>query len=175
MASYIVKIHPTLGIAVRSDGYVAIRKRGCGGGVMSYHWTAGSTFSNGYKVVTISYKRYSVHRLVAQTFIPNPENKPAVDHINRIRDDNRVENLRWATSKENNNNSIAVLNRTDYGVRFCDNPNEYKRLYRKANAQKILAYKREVYARKKAQGLVFHCCPDRKRRWHKPGECPACH
>lgn len=51
-----------------------------------------------------------IHRLIAEAFIPNPENKPCIDHINTIRHDNRIENLRWATYKENGNNEITKTN-----------------------------------------------------------------
>lgn len=54
-----------------------------------------------------------VHRLVAKAFIPNPENKPEIDHINTNQSDNRVENLRWVTSKENSNNPITIKHCSD--------------------------------------------------------------
>ena len=46
-------------------------------------------------------KTEKIHRLVAITFIDNPNNLPEVNHINHIRDDNRVDNLEWVTHKEN--------------------------------------------------------------------------
>lgn len=55
-------------------------------------------------------KTYGVHQLIAMTYIPNPENKPCVDHINTIRDDNRVENLRWCTILENFYNPLSYNN-----------------------------------------------------------------
>lgn len=56
-------------------------------------------------------------RLIAQTWIPNTDNKPEIDHLNAVRTDDRVENLRWVSSKENKENPQTKINRikVDYG------------------------------------------------------------
>ena len=83
---------------------------------------------DGYLILRLAkngkHKNYKVHRLVAQAFIPNPENKPCIDHINGIVSDNRLENLRWTTHKENNNNPITYQRLKDNAVhRYrTDNP-----------------------------------------------------
>jgi hypothetical protein len=58
-----------------------------------------------YYVAKSIYPPVYIHRLVALAFIPNHENKRVVDHINRNRTDNRVENLRWVTHSENKVNT----------------------------------------------------------------------
>ena len=55
----------------------------------------------------LSIGSFFIHRAVAELFIPNPEHKPQVDHINTDRLDNRACNLRWVTQKENCNNPLT--------------------------------------------------------------------
>ena len=66
---------------------------------------------NGYFRYSLHYYgvkcQIPAHRLVALAFIPNPNGKPCVDHINTIRTDNRVENLRWVTHSENLRNPLS--------------------------------------------------------------------
>ena len=56
--------------------------------------------------------KYFIHRLIAITYIPNPDNKPNIDHINRNKLDNSIENLRWVTQAENRHNSTINRNNT---------------------------------------------------------------
>lgn len=68
----------------------------------------------GYLSVHMHQKTYIIHRLVAETFIPNPENKPTVNHKDGNKLNNNDWNLEWATYKENINHSINML-----GNNFC--------------------------------------------------------
>lgn len=120
----IVKNHPSLNILVRSDGAVSHND--------GKNWAFGSN-SRGYRYICYNGKKIRVHRLVAETFIGECPIGCSIDHINRNRSDNRPENLRYATPKEQSANSKSVLF-PKYG--HVSDGVEYWRAYRAANRLK---------------------------------------
>lgn len=85
----------------------------------------GSYDKDGYHQVLLYIKTVRktarVHRLVLETFVPNIEMKPEINHLNGIKGDNRIENLEWATSSENRLHAVKTgLQPTQYGK---NNPN----------------------------------------------------
>ena len=70
-------------------------------------------------------KMFLIHRLVALHYIPNPQNKPEVDHINNITNDNRVENLQWLTGQENIDKRNLISNTGEKYIYYCRKHNGY--------------------------------------------------
>ena len=95
------------------EGFYLIDREGNIFGVKRKKYMKSRLNRKGYTIICLSkmsltirgqhrQKTHTVHRLVANQFIPNPENKGTINHKNGIKTDNRVENLEWATQKENN-------------------------------------------------------------------------
>lgn len=98
--------------SIRYDGAFVKSRNG------SKYWRKGRILvkiahHSGYEIVRIGgdgvFKNVSVHRLVAIAFIPNPENKPQVNHKNGVKNDNQVDNLEWVTQKENGEHANHVI------------------------------------------------------------------
>lgn len=69
--------------------------------------------NKGYRMINLTYpngiqKTFQVHRLVAQHFIENKENKPFINHIDENKENNKFENLEWVTPKENMEHGTVV-------------------------------------------------------------------
>lgn len=89
------------------------RKTGNNERTISEYIRTPETTKMGYQRITLSLSgknvRFSVHRLVSIEFIPNPDNKPCVNHKNGIKWDNNIQNLEWVTYSENERHSYDVL------------------------------------------------------------------
>ena len=91
--------------------------------------------NNGYLYVSIGNKRASVHRLVAITFIPNPENKPCVGHKDTNRTNAHVDNLEWVTYSENNYNPITLAKNSETNRKRMSNTSVRKRISESVKAR----------------------------------------
>lgn len=108
----------------------------------------------GYLMVELSgRKRFYVHRLVAETFIPNIEKLPQVNHKDEDKTNNRVDNLEWCTAKYNINYGSRTERQKNTnissGLWTGMSKNDYAKQYRKNNAEKIREINRRAYLKRK--------------------------
>ena len=104
-------------------------------------------------------KNISIHRLIGDHYIPNPENKRCIDHKNRIRTDNRIENLRWATDSENQQNTgVSRDNKSGIKNIFYDKSNDryhYNKMFNKVLHQKYFKTFEEAVEYKKDYEIKY--------------------
>lgn len=97
----------TLGRVRSLDRVVGEKNKPCNGMILRWHLSGKSRYYT-VNLKKDSTSRYlSIHRLVAKAFIPNPENRPQIDHIDGNPLNNIVSNLRWVTASENQRNPIS--------------------------------------------------------------------
>ena len=116
--------------------------------------------NTGYKFIRIKRKLWLIHRLVAMMFIPNDNDvKNHIDHIDGDKLNNRVENLRWVTQKENNNNPITR------GRISANNKGRKRTAEQKERMRKSLI---KMWERRKANGwIISESAAEKLRKKHK--------
>lgn len=103
-----------------------------------------------YKEVNLKknnqYKYFTVHRLVCNQFLPNPENKPSINHIDCNTENNRLSNLEWCTAKENMAHAVKLGRTYKYHERGASKP-----LNSKLNEELVRSIRKMYYDNKMGQ------------------------
>ena len=110
-------------------------------------------------------KHHSVHRLVAEAFIPNPDNLPEINHIDEDKINNRADNLEFCNRKYNvnygtrtdrmrdtkiKNGTYTGLSREEYMKKWNQENKEYHKKWNQENKERIRDYKKQYYLKRKA-------------------------
>jgi len=108
------------------EGYYVVSDKGRIFSISSQRFLKPGKTRYGYLRVQLTVNgeatRKHVHTFVAQAFIPNPQDKPCVNHLNGIKTDNRIENLEWCTYSENEIHSYKVLGKVKKGAKGAESP-----------------------------------------------------
>lgn len=151
-------LHPVHRVFCREDGTILRRGK---------YITGNKPNKQGYVKINIGCKNYSVHRLIAECFLPRVKGKNEVDHINRVRNDNRAENLRWADDSDQYANSKTFIDRLDISVRNCENKKEYDKEYREKYKDRVHKSQKEYYERLRADPVRYAEYKEKCKQWRK--------
>lgn len=165
-----IEHHPYLNVWVREDGCVYVPQSGKN----KAHWTYGSRGGNGYLHVRIDGRLYYTHRIVAQAYFGEIPEGCEIDHINRDRLNNAVENLRIVTPSENHRNTRANdrVNARG-GTHWYEDEKQYAReqhaRYYAENREKECERSAHRYQGKRKTHRVVHFA-DGSKRWVRNSE-----
>ena len=140
------------------------------------------TYRGGYLFVQLSsngkLKHHLVHRLIAQAFIPNPDNLPQINHKDEVKSNNCVDNLEWCDSKYNVNYGTRKIRERNTKLKngtYFNLNDEERKIYRKdhmkkyyqENKEKIKEYKKKYYQENREKICDWQKEYQRKKRLEK--------